>query len=185
MWEAHATCDLRHACPQALEAYERHGRLHDGTRDAMFEAAYQAWLRDRANGLDAVLLAGDNATVPALNARARTDRILTGQVTADGVALRDKTIAGTGDIIVTQLNARGITDRPGMTPRKAPCKACAPSSPTWSTTSVAPENQSRSPWRHGPTRASSTSASVNNCTASSRWKPPRRTSASISTSSGG
>jgi ATP-dependent exoDNAse (exonuclease V) alpha subunit len=100
-WEAHATRDLRHAHPTALDTYARHGRLHDGPHAAMLEAAYQAWLHDRAAGLDTLLLAGDNATVTALNARARTDRILTGQVTANGVALRDGTTAGTGDVIVT------------------------------------------------------------------------------------
>ena len=60
----------------------------------MPDAAYAAWLDDVRAGRDSLLLAAGAKTVAELNARARADLILAGQVGVDGVPLRDGTAAG-------------------------------------------------------------------------------------------
>jgi len=112
-WEADATRVLRRGDPAALDIYAAHGRLHDGPHEEMVEAAYTAWHADTQAGLDSLLLAADGETVTTLNARARTDRILTGHVASEGIVLRDGTTAGVGDRIITRLNARALTDPTG------------------------------------------------------------------------
>ena len=107
-WEAHATRLLRTGDLAALDAYHAHDRLHSGTRDAMLDSAYQAWRRDTHHGLDAVLIATDQATVNDLNSRARTDAVLAGAVDPHGVALREGTTAGVGDTIITRHNDRTL-----------------------------------------------------------------------------
>jgi ATP-dependent exoDNAse (exonuclease V) alpha subunit len=111
-WEAGASRGLRHGRPEVLDTYAAHDRLHEGGRD-IADAAYVAWRDDIAAGRDSLLLAHDRGIVTALNARARADRILTGTSSPVGVPLRDGTTAGTGDTVVTRLNARGFTDRTG------------------------------------------------------------------------
>jgi len=111
-WEAGASRGLRHGRPEVLDTYAAHDRLHEGGGD-IADAAYVAWRDDIAAGRDSLLLAHDRGTVTALNARARADRILTGASSPVGVPLRDGTTAGTGDTVVTRLNARGFTDRAG------------------------------------------------------------------------
>ncbi|MBL8932748.1 MAG: AAA family ATPase [Kineosporiaceae bacterium] len=116
-WEGPASRRLRHGHPQVLDTYAAHHRVHENSSDIAdadaAEAAYVAWRDDVAAGRDSLLLAHDRGTVTALNARARADRILTGASSPVGVPLRDATTAGTGDTVVTRLNARGFTDRIG------------------------------------------------------------------------
>ena len=59
------------------------------------------------------LLAADTTTATDLNARARTTRVAAGQVSAQGLPLRDGTTAGIGDLIRTRHNTRGLTDTAG------------------------------------------------------------------------
>lgn len=112
-WEAHATRALRHGDPTALDAYAAHGRLHDGTRQAMLDAAYTAWRTDTDTGRDSMLLAADTDTVTELNARARADNITTGRAEPDGVTLLDGTTAGVGDRVITRHNDRSLPDGTG------------------------------------------------------------------------
>jgi conjugative relaxase-like TrwC/TraI family protein len=120
-WEAQATLRLRNGDPAALHAYITHHRMHaapTGThpgaeRDHILDAAVAAWAADQAAGKQSLLLAADSATAADLNARARTTRVLAGQVSAQGRPLRDGTTAGIGDLIRTRHNTRGLTDTRG------------------------------------------------------------------------
>ena len=105
-WEAHTTRALRAGDPAALDNYADHGRLHDGTTDAMTEAAYRAWRDDVSAGRSSLLIAPDRNTVAALNLRARDDRMTAGQIAGPDVALSDGTACGVGDWIVTRHNDR-------------------------------------------------------------------------------
>lgn len=108
-WEKAASLGLRHGRTQALDAYDEHGRLHDGELDAMLDAVYGAWQNDRTHGLSTVMIAGNGETVAELNQRARADLIEEGTVRADGTRLHDGTSAGVGDLVVTRRNDRRLT----------------------------------------------------------------------------
>ncbi len=107
--EATATLGLREGNPDALGFYLSHDRVREGARDAMLEAAYDGWAADIARGRTSVLVAVHGSDVLALNVRARTERVELGQVSPDGVTLRDDTTAGVGDWVVTRTNLRGLT----------------------------------------------------------------------------
>lgn len=108
-WEKTASLGLRHGDPAVLNAYIKHGRVHDGDQDAMLDAVYQAWRTDQDAGLRSVMIAAAGQIVAELNQRARTDLVVAGRVQESGVALHDGTTAGVGDVIVTRLNERRLT----------------------------------------------------------------------------
>ncbi|GAB3930384.1 hypothetical protein GCM10029976_032100 [Kribbella albertanoniae] len=107
-WERDASLALRAGHFDVIDAYDEHDRLAAGPADEMEDAAYQAWRADIHTGKISLLIAADNATVARLNARARLDRITTGEVEPDGVELHDGTAVGLGDHIVTRLNNRRL-----------------------------------------------------------------------------
>lgn len=107
-WERRASVQLRVGDTAALDAYAAHGRLVGGAGEDMLDAAYRAWRRDEHAGLQSLLIAGENSTVTDLNRRARADRVAAGEVEDDGVSLRDGTIAGVGDRIITRENRRRL-----------------------------------------------------------------------------
>ncbi len=117
-WEADASLLLRRGDTHAIDAYARHDRLRDGDTEAMIDAAYAAWKDDRDQGLNSLLVAADNATVRALNLKARADRIADGHVRDGGVALHDGTAAGVGDRIVSRRVDRRLRD--GSKPHARP-----------------------------------------------------------------
>ncbi len=75
----------------------------------MAQAAYDGWMNDMLAGKVTLMAAADNTAITELSARARADRILAGQVEADGVRLRDGNRAGAGDWIVTRQNERRLS----------------------------------------------------------------------------
>ncbi|RIQ10849.1 MobF family relaxase [Jiangella rhizosphaerae] len=107
-WERAASVRLRLGDTAALDAYDTHGRLVGGAGENMLDAAYRAWRRDEQAGLQSLLIAGDNTTVTDLNRRARADRVAAGEVADHGVSLRDGTLAGVGDRIITRENQRRL-----------------------------------------------------------------------------
>jgi ATP-dependent exoDNAse (exonuclease V) alpha subunit len=107
-WEAAASLALRDGRATAAHAYFHHGRVHDGDRDTMLEAIYQAWRADIRAGRTSLMVAADAATVAQLNARARADLVAAGQVADHGVSVADGTTIGTGDVVVTRLNQRDL-----------------------------------------------------------------------------
>jgi conjugative relaxase-like TrwC/TraI family protein len=128
-WEAHATRQLRNGDPACLDAYAKHGRVNGGDYEAMLDAAREAWAADRAAGRTSLLVAADNATITDLNQRVRIALVAAGEVTADGVELRDGTTAGVGDLIVTRENARRMRTTDGRWVRNGD---------TWQVTTVHP-----------------------------------------------
>jgi hypothetical protein len=74
----------------------------------MLDALYGAWKADIEAGRTSLMIAGDLATVSELNDRARADRIATGQVAQEGVAVAGGATVGVGDAVVTRQNNRRL-----------------------------------------------------------------------------
>lgn len=108
-WEKSASLALRLGHTTVIDTYDDEGRIIDGDLDTILDAAYRAWQADRADGKISVLIAETLDTVTSLNSRARTDRVLAGEVSVEGVALRDGNLAGTGDLIITRDNDRRLS----------------------------------------------------------------------------
>ncbi len=107
-WEKTASLDLRAGRPEAIDAYQGHGRIVDGERSAMLDSLYRAWRTDVEAGLTSLMIAADLATVAKLNARARGERVAAGLVAAHGVAIAGGDSAGVGDEVITRQNNRSL-----------------------------------------------------------------------------
>ncbi len=107
--EANATLRLRAGDAEAIGFYQQNDRIRSGSREAMLDSAYEAWRADLLAGRDTVLVAATNQEATALNIRARTDRIGSGDVSRVGVGLHDGSQAGVGDWIITRRNLRTAT----------------------------------------------------------------------------
>jgi AAA domain len=106
-WERAASLRLRAGDYDALAEYDQRGRILDGTREQMADAAYQRWLADHLSGKDSVLLATTNAQAAELARRARDELAALGMVATDGLAeLADGNVVGVGDLIVARQNER-------------------------------------------------------------------------------
>ena len=68
-WERAASVRLRDGDLSALDDYERHGRLHGGTREAMVSAAVDRYLAARYRGRSAALIVATNEEAAEINAR--------------------------------------------------------------------------------------------------------------------
>jgi ATP-dependent exoDNAse (exonuclease V) alpha subunit len=69
--EAAASLALRGGDPEALDFYLDHGRVHVGDLAATTEDAFNAWVSDRAAGLDTIMIAPTRHLTAELNQRAR------------------------------------------------------------------------------------------------------------------
>ena len=107
-WEKQASLLLRAGDPTAIDAYQPHGRIVEGEREEILDAAYQAWRADIEAGRTSLMIAPDAATVSDLNRRARADLVAAGHVEAAGVEVADGSTAGIGDQIVTRQNDRTL-----------------------------------------------------------------------------
>jgi conjugative relaxase-like TrwC/TraI family protein len=105
-WERVASVELRLGHPRAIDAYESHGRVLGGEREAILDALYRAWRADVTAGKSSLMVGADSATVSELNARARAERVASGEVSAEGLAVADGQVAGVGDEVVTRENNR-------------------------------------------------------------------------------
>ncbi|WP_426705573.1 hypothetical protein [Corynebacterium auriscanis] len=113
-WEKTASLDLRHGRTPVIDTYLDHHRIHDGDGDAMADAAYTAWRRDRQTGLVSMLIAETRENVTALNVRARADLILDGTLKpGPEITLSNGSAAGVGDTIITRSNDRRLRNRHG------------------------------------------------------------------------
>lgn len=112
-WEAEATRRLRESDLTVIGEYERHGRLHGGTPDAMEAGIVDAWNHARLRGESVALMANTNHTVDRLNQRAQHHRIEAGELDPHGPALNlDGQRLLVGDEVVTRHNQRSLrTDR--------------------------------------------------------------------------
>ncbi|MDR0284642.1 MAG: relaxase domain-containing protein [Propionibacteriaceae bacterium] len=108
-WEKTASLGLRHGRPDAITAYDAHGRIIGGDLDDMTEGAYHAWRADTTDGRASLLIADSHDTVRELNQRARNERIITGHVDHDHtITLNDGSRASRGDWVITRHNDRRL-----------------------------------------------------------------------------
>jgi conjugative relaxase-like TrwC/TraI family protein len=108
-WEKAASVALREGSPAAIDAYEANERITSGDRDQMLDALYAGWKADTEAGHTSLMIAGDQASVHELNARARADLVATGQVADLGVSIAGGALAGIGDQVVTRQNNRRLS----------------------------------------------------------------------------
>jgi len=112
-WEKQASLGVRNGTSTALATYATHERIANGTLDDMLDALYAAWKEDTKRGLDSLMLASDTATVNELNARARSDRVASGEVIDEGVNVAGAMTAGVNDLVVTRENNRRLSTDTG------------------------------------------------------------------------
>jgi conjugative relaxase-like TrwC/TraI family protein len=105
--EAAASLTLREGDPSGLEFYLDHGRVHVGDVATTTEDAFNAWVSDRAAGLDAIMIAPTRNLVAEMNARARAHR-LNHMPALSEVPLADGNRASVGDVIITRRNDRRL-----------------------------------------------------------------------------
>jgi hypothetical protein len=107
-WEAAASLQLRRGDKSALAAYDGHGRIRAGHREAMHDKAALAFLADFLDGKDSILLAGSNAEAADLARRVQDQLIRAGRVQPPQVQLADDNRAGIGDLVRARENAKTI-----------------------------------------------------------------------------
>ncbi len=107
--EGAATIALRAGLPEALGYYFDQQRVHVGDLATSTDGVFDGWLTDRSQGKDAIMLAPTRDLVADLNARARTARIIAGEVDpARAVRLADGSTASVGDVVLTRQNDRRL-----------------------------------------------------------------------------
>lgn len=79
-WERQTSLQLRTGHPEAIEAYERHGRLHGGTSTEMEKQVIESWWAATARGETVAVMANSNDAVNRLNRRAQRTRFLHGEI---------------------------------------------------------------------------------------------------------
>jgi conjugative relaxase-like TrwC/TraI family protein len=108
-WEKSASVELREGLVDAIDEYQAHERVTEGNREQMLDALYEGWKGDAEAGKSSLMIAGDLSTVGELNARAQADRIASGTVTGNALAVAGGGTAGVGDLVVTRQNNRRIS----------------------------------------------------------------------------
>ncbi len=116
--EGAVTLALREGRPEALGFYLDHDRVHVGDLTTLTDEVFDAWLTDRSQGLDSIMLAPTHTLVSDLNQRARTHRLhttTTGRGDSGGggggdpvVGLADGNEASAGDLLITRTNDRSL-----------------------------------------------------------------------------
>ena len=79
-WEADASLQLRAGEPDALDAYEDHGRIQPGTLDEHLDRIAADWLALTADGRTVAVTASSNQHVDALNNTIQHARLDAGQL---------------------------------------------------------------------------------------------------------
>ena len=115
-WEANASLRLRSGDRSVFDVYDAHDRISSGGYAAMLEDTYRHYRQVTADDPGgAVMIVSDNHSVQALSERARADRVADGTVEPGGVRLRDGSVAGVGDLVVTRRNDRQLRTGRGDT----------------------------------------------------------------------
>ncbi|WP_235503523.1 MobF family relaxase [Aeromicrobium sp. Root344] len=109
--EAAASIALRHGNPSALGYYFDQDRVHIGSTTTTTDAVFAAWSKDRAAGMDSLMVAPTHDLVTELNLRARATRL--DKTTPDAeVDLADGSRASIGDTMRTRRNDRRLALSP-------------------------------------------------------------------------
>ena len=104
-WERDASLGLRRGDTEALEEYDRHGRITGNEPDLALDQARAAYLGSYLAGRDVLMIARAHETCRELSRRVRDDLVHLGLVDdTRTAALRDGARAGAGDIIVARRN---------------------------------------------------------------------------------
>jgi conjugative relaxase-like TrwC/TraI family protein len=113
-WERAASLRLRAGDASVLAEYDQRGRILEGTREQMTEAAYRRWLADHLTGRESLLMVTTNEQAAELARRARDELAALGLVAIENLAgLADGNVAGEGDLIVARQNIRIEAGEPG------------------------------------------------------------------------
>jgi conjugative relaxase-like TrwC/TraI family protein len=107
-WEGDASLQLRRGDKTALAAYDAHGRIRAGDREAMHDKAALGFLADFPAGKDSVLIAGSNAEAADLARRVQDKLIGAGRVQQPQLELADGNQAGIGDLVRARENVNTI-----------------------------------------------------------------------------
>jgi conjugative relaxase-like TrwC/TraI family protein len=105
--EAAASLALREGKPEALDFYLDHGRVHVGDGATTTQAAFAAWVSDRAAGLDTIMIAPTRDLVADLNRKARARRLGSAKVGREA-RLADGNDTSVDDVIITRTNDRRL-----------------------------------------------------------------------------
>jgi len=108
--EGAASLALREGKTEALGFYLDRDRVHVGDLATMTEDVFAAWQADRAEGLDAIMLAPTRDLVSELNQQARAHRLDGVDPAAVGPTRRlaDGNEASVGELIITRENDRRL-----------------------------------------------------------------------------
>lgn len=106
--EAEASLALRDGRAEALGYYLDHDRIHVGDVATMTRAVMDAWAQNQANGLDTLMLAPTRDLVTELNQLAQRRHLEGRTMLGRGAALADGSIAVSGDLVITRVNARQL-----------------------------------------------------------------------------
>jgi len=107
-WERQATLALRTGDRTVLPLYQAEGRLHAcPDSDAALDGVFTHWRAAKADGLDALMLARTRQDVDALNTRARTAAVASGQITGPVVVAGEREWQA-GDLLRTRRNNRQL-----------------------------------------------------------------------------
>ncbi|WP_243763444.1 MobF family relaxase [Allobranchiibius sp. CTAmp26] len=109
--EGAASLSLREGHPEALGFYLDQQRVHVGDLATMTQNVFNAWLIDRLNGLDSIMLAPTRELAGELNARARAHRLDRAGVGAEErptLRLADGNLSSIGELIITRSNDRRL-----------------------------------------------------------------------------
>ena len=113
VWEREASQRLRDGDVEALAAYDRHGRIADGSRSEMIEAATRSTVANHLRGDRSLVVVSSNELASELSSEVRAELVRLGRVESEGARLRDGNRAGVGDVIMTRQNDYTLTSDAG------------------------------------------------------------------------
>jgi conjugative relaxase-like TrwC/TraI family protein len=113
-WEARASLLLRDCEPEAIDHYQRHGRIKAGTGEQMREAMLEDWWQARQAGQKPALTVPSNEQARGLNQLARTKLVDAGLVDdTNAVQTAAGERIGAGDEIQSRQNDRRLRTETG------------------------------------------------------------------------
>ena len=105
--EARASLEVRNGdAREAFDWYTDNGRISSGMTDELREQILTAYLRDRAHGVSALMMAATVNDVRDLNGAAQAALVASGEISTHGAAaaLADDHRGWIGDVVVTRKN---------------------------------------------------------------------------------
>jgi conjugative relaxase-like TrwC/TraI family protein len=108
-WEAAASLQLRSGDPDALDAYEAHGRIVAGTLDSHLDRFAATWIDHHQTGRSIAVVASTNEHVTTINQAIQTARLHAGHLDPTvAIPLTAGETGHVGDVIATRRNDRRL-----------------------------------------------------------------------------